>query len=217
MKKNMYSLILAEKVIDEIDRLAASENTNRSNLINQILAEYVSVTTPEKRIAQIFDEIESLFKSAADLPVFHQQHDNTLSIKSALCYRYRPTIRYEVELFRTAENGIFGQLKVNFRTQSPELLTTLTDFFSLWRRLEEIYAPDLYTDRSAMYYLDENKWTRTLRFPDKDAYDRADIGRAITDYVKAFDGMLKKRLSGCGVREIENDFIACLNGGLLII
>ena len=140
----MYSLILAEKVIDEIDRLAASENTNRSNLINQILAEYVSVTTPEKRIAQIFDEMENLFKSAADLPVYHQQHDNTLSIKSALCYRYRPTIRYEVELFRTAENGAFGQLKVNFRTQSPELLTMLTDFFSLWRRLEEIYFP-IYT------------------------------------------------------------------------
>ena len=216
MKKNMYSLILAEKVIDEIDRLAASENTNRSNLINQILAEYVSVTTPEKRIAQIFDEMENLFKSAADLPVYHQQHDNTLSIKSALCYRYRPTIRYEVELFRTAENGAFGQLKVNFRTQSPELLTMLTDFFSLWRRLEEIYLPDLY-DRAAIYYLDENKWTRTLRYPEGELYEHADLGRAITDYVKAFDGMLKKRLSGCSVREIENDFVACLNDGMLII
>ena len=216
MKKNMYSLILAEKVIDEIDRLAASENTNRSNLINQILAEYVSVTTPEKRIAQIFDEMENLFKSAADLPVYHQQHDNTLSIKSALCYRYRPTIRYEVELFRTAENGAFGQLKVNFRTQSPELLTMLTDFFSLWRRLEEIYLPDLY-DRAAIYYLDENKLTRTLRYPEGGLYEHTDLGRAITDYVKAFDGMLKKRLSGCSVREIENDVVACLNDGMLII
>lgn len=47
MKKNMYSLMLAEKVVQAIDRLASEKGTNRSNLINQILAEYVSLTTPE--------------------------------------------------------------------------------------------------------------------------------------------------------------------------
>ena len=76
--------------------------------------------------------------------------------------------------------------------------------------------PDLY-DRAAIYYLDENKWTRTLRYPEGGLYEHTDLGRAITDYVKAFDGMLKKRLSGCSVREIENDFVACLNDGMLII
>ena len=38
MKKNMYSLMLAEEVIREIDKLAEQNNTNRSNLVNQILA-----------------------------------------------------------------------------------------------------------------------------------------------------------------------------------
>ena len=61
MKKAMYSLMLSEKVVEEIDRLAEKEGTNRSNLVNQILAEYVSVITPEKRISDIFDKIESLF------------------------------------------------------------------------------------------------------------------------------------------------------------
>ena len=54
MKKNMYSLMLAEEVIREIDKLAEQNNTNRSNLVNQILAEYVSLTTPEKHIQNIF-------------------------------------------------------------------------------------------------------------------------------------------------------------------
>ena len=58
MKKTMYSLMLAEDVIREIDRLAAEKNTNRSNLVNQILAEYVSMTTPEKHVQNIFDIIE---------------------------------------------------------------------------------------------------------------------------------------------------------------
>ena len=60
MKKNMYSLMLAEDVIREIDRLAAEKNTNRSNFINQILADYVSLTTPEKHVQNIFDIIENL-------------------------------------------------------------------------------------------------------------------------------------------------------------
>ena len=60
MKKTLYSLMLDDEVIREVDMLAHSAGTNRSNLINQILAEYVSITTPERRINDIFSAIESL-------------------------------------------------------------------------------------------------------------------------------------------------------------
>lgn len=43
----MYSLILAEDVVDEIDKMADAEGTNRSYLINRILADYVGIDTPE--------------------------------------------------------------------------------------------------------------------------------------------------------------------------
>ena len=55
----MYSLILMDDVVREVDALAKQQNTNRSNMINQILAEYVSLVTPEKRINNIFTYIES--------------------------------------------------------------------------------------------------------------------------------------------------------------
>lgn len=45
MKKTVYSLVLSENVVAEIDRLAYHKGTNRSNMINQIIAEYVSYTT----------------------------------------------------------------------------------------------------------------------------------------------------------------------------
>ena len=54
MKKTLYSLMLSEEVVREVDALAHRLGTNRSNLINQILADYVSVTTPERRINDIF-------------------------------------------------------------------------------------------------------------------------------------------------------------------
>lgn len=54
LQKSLYSLMLMDDVVREIDRLALQQNTNRSNFINQILAEYVSLMTPEKRIGNIF-------------------------------------------------------------------------------------------------------------------------------------------------------------------
>ena len=59
MKKTLYSLMLSENVIAAVDALAVQYGTNRSNLVNQILADYVSYTTPEKRIDQIFSAMES--------------------------------------------------------------------------------------------------------------------------------------------------------------
>ena len=47
MKKSVYSIVLSDDVIDKIDELAYRTNTSRSNLINQILADHVSYTTPE--------------------------------------------------------------------------------------------------------------------------------------------------------------------------
>lgn len=216
MKKNMYSLILAEDVVNAIDKLAEEENTNRSNLINEILAEYVSVTTPQKRINDIFHGIEDLFKQLTGQQVYYQQHDNTLSIKSALEYRYRPTIRYEVELYRT-QDGTVGELKVNFRTQSPQLLNRLTEFFALWTRLEELYVARYFNDSEINYTLDETRWTRTLAVPKNAGYDDKELSRAITDYVSTFDRLMKKRLSGAAATEIENDYLDALNGGMLII
>lgn len=216
MKKNMYSLILAEDVVNAIDKLAEEENTNRSNLINEILAEYVSVTTPQKRINDIFHGIEDLFKQLTGQQVYYQQHDNTLSIKSALEYRYRPTIRYEVELYRT-QDGTVGELKVNFRTQSPQLLNRLTEFFALWTRLEELYVARYFNDSEINYTLDETRWTRTLAVPKNAGYDDKELSRAITDYVSTFDRLMKKRLSGAAATEIENEYLDALNGGMIII
>ena len=50
MKKTLYSLVLNDEVVREVDALAHRMGTNRSNLINQILAEYVNYTTLPLRV-----------------------------------------------------------------------------------------------------------------------------------------------------------------------
>ena len=136
MKKNMYSLMLAEDVIRAIDELAAEQGTNRSNLINQILAEHVSLVTPEKHVGRVFDMICSLMDGRGNYRTYAEPNNLTMSIKSVLKYHYRPTIRYEVEMARSSDEAT-GQIKINFRTTSSELMMELTKFFKLGERLSD--------------------------------------------------------------------------------
>ena len=56
MNKSVYSLVLMDNVVSEVDKMAYEMGTSRSNLINQILAEYVRYTTPEMRMRAVFEE-----------------------------------------------------------------------------------------------------------------------------------------------------------------
>lgn len=218
MKKCMYSLMLNEDIIMEIDKLAAKNNTNRSNTINQILAEHLSLITPEKHVQNIFEEIDRLIGNSNDYMLYFQPNDMTMSIKSSLKYHYRPTIRYEVEMYRTPGETI-GQLKINFRTTSGELLMELTRFFKIWMQLENIYIKHFFPAGDIEYGMENGRFTRSFAIPRDAAYTEEQTGAAISNYISAFDDMLKTYLAGgfSGTRDIENRYLQYLNGGALII
>ncbi len=218
MKKTMYSLMLAEEVVREIDRLAAEKGTNRSNLINQILAEYVSLTTPEKHVSNIFDFIENMIGKMDGFLLHAQPNDMTMSIKSSLQYHYRPTIRYEVEMYRMPDSTI-GQLKIIFRTQSPELLVGLTRFFKLWMRLEDIYIKQYFPKDAIRYGMENGKFLRTFAIPNDLEYSEEQIANAISNYIATFDEMLKSFLAEkySSTQEMEQRYLAYLNSGVLLI
>ena len=142
MKKNLYSLTLSDEVVREVDALAHRLGTNRSALVNRILSEYVSVPTPERRINDIFEAIEALVSPSRELVPFFAPNSQSMSLKSSLAYKYRPTVKYEVDL--GGGEDTLGTLNVVFRTQSAELIAALTDFFRLWARIENVcLAPAL--------------------------------------------------------------------------
>ncbi|MBO4862327.1 MAG: hypothetical protein J5535_05475, partial [Firmicutes bacterium] len=112
MNKSLYSLMLMDEVVNEIDKLALRQGTNRSNLVNQILAEYVSVSTPEKQIDSIFRRMEELLDRSSELVPMVTPNQLSMSVKSSLEYKYRPTVRYVVQLYRTPQNSAIGELAV---------------------------------------------------------------------------------------------------------
>ena len=138
MKKTLYSLMLDDEVVREVDALAHQLGTNRSNLINQILAEYVNYTTPERRINDVLSTIQELLSPSRELVPFFSPNSFSISLKSSLEYKYRPTVKYEVELYRSGGDTI-GELSVVFRTQSAALISAMTEFFRLWKSIEDLH------------------------------------------------------------------------------
>ncbi|MBQ3405099.1 MAG: CopG family transcriptional regulator [Oscillospiraceae bacterium] len=166
MKKTLYSLMLNDEVVREIDALAHRRGTNRSALINQILAEYVNYTTPERRINDVLSAIEQLMQPNSDLVPFFAPNSYSMSLKSSLEYKYRPTVKYEVQLFRGEEENI-GELSVVFRTQSASLISVMTEFFRLWKSIEDAHLTPL-TGHRQHYALYEGRFTRSIAAPDRD-------------------------------------------------
>ena len=215
MKKTLYSLVLNDEVVREVDALAHRMGTNRSNLINQILAEYVNYTTPEQRINEVLSTIEQLMAPSRELVPFFSPNSYSMSLKSSLEYKYRPTVKYEVELYRGAGESI-GELTVLFRTQSMALIQGMTDFFRLWKQIEDTHLQPLIGTKID-YALYEGKFVRSIAAPDKDCSTQ-ELASALSDYITLFDKLLKGYLADrYSPHEIEGAYCSYLNNASLYI
>ena len=193
MKKTLYSLLLDEDVVRAVDQLAHRRGCSRSALVNQLLAEQLNLMTPERRISEVLRAMESLFQPDPELVPLSTPNALSMSMKSALDYKYRPTVKYEVEMYRGGKDAI-GELTVSFRTQSAELLNAMSKFFLLWKRLEEVYlAPLLGHEVDCALY--DGKFIRSLSVPNREC-TAAELAEALSDYVHLFDRLLKGCLSG---------------------
>ena len=158
-----------------------------SNLINQILAEYVRYTTPEMRMRAVFEEMERLMQGVDSFQIQPQPSDAMLTIRSALRYKYKPTIRYSVELYRSSRGRTVGALKVAFRTQSQPLIEMLTSFFALWTRLEAHYREQLRLP-ACESRIEEGKYIRAFAPAGSAEFTDQQLADAMSAYIRMFDG-----------------------------
>lgn len=191
MSKSVYSLVLTDEIVRAIDSLAYRMNTSRSALIDRILAEKLSMQTPEIRMRNIMENIGSFF----DDEIFRLQTaagDGGMLIKSPLPYKYKPTIRYSVELLR--EDRYLGRLKVSFRTQNMALMELMNDFLTCFANIERRYL-SRFDGIDVVMQIDNDKMVRMLNKPFiKDGRSVSDpnlIAEAIADYVNFLDRAIK--------------------------
>ena len=205
--------MLNDEVVREVDALAHRLGTSRSNLINQILAEYVNYTTPERRINDVFTAVEQLLSPSRELVPCFSPNSSTMSLKSSLQYKYRPTVKYELELHGGSEDSI-GELTVLFRTQSEPLIRVMTEFFRLWKRVEDAHLP---AGTERQYALYDGKFVRSIAVPSRDV-TADELAQAISEYVQLFDRLMKGYVSGeLDGRAVESEWFAQMRRTAVLI
>ena len=163
--------------------------TSRSNLINQVLAEYVSLITPEKRRKDIFDSLVSVLGGFEPFQVQAQGSDSMLSIRSPLRIKYNPTIKYTVELSLHSKSEL-GQLKIMTRTQSQTLIELLDAFFYRFSQIEQRYIRGLFPEVTPHYQVGQGRFIRNFSLL-KEGSKNSEIGTAIAAYIQMIDRALK--------------------------
>ena len=185
MKKSVYSLVLMDDVIKAVDEQAYRLGTSRSNLINQILAEHLSCVTPEMRMREIFAQMTELMNSS--FRIQEQRSPSLMTVKTALEYKYRPTINYKVELERSPQQYL-GTLRVSIRTQSAALIDMFHSFFAYRAKLENSYLSRLGIT-SYSCEIGDGSFSRMLI--NTGALTGEQAGEAIGEYIKDLDHAVK--------------------------
>lgn len=215
MAKRLYSLMLNDEVVRAVDYEAHRLGTNRSALIDRVLAEHFEVPTVQKMINDIFGEIDELLSSAEGFNTFFAPDSQTFSVKSALSYKYRPTLKYELTLDNTSSQKL-GDISVIYRTQSLMLLSDLREFFKLWSSIEQSVL-DKNKAEKIDYALYDNRFVRSVVLPKNKDYSAAQIAEALSEYVEVLDRSLKAYLNGAQDREIVKAYADYVNKSDLTI
>lgn len=196
MAKKIYSLLLSDDVVEQVDNLAAKQGISRSNMVNRILGEHFSYSTPEKRMHDIFAEVEQLILPHSTMRFSNMPSVSMATIFSALPYRYKPTVRYSVELVDS--DGCIARLRVSLRSQNSDLLEGMKRFYALFMQLEQ----DALGQRTSGTD-DSGRFVRLLQKPD-DYITDSQIAECITAYINNFDGLMGVYFAqGCSEKSVH--------------
>lgn len=191
MKRSMYSLILSDDIVAAVDALAAQKGTSRSNYINQVLAKHVQCITPEQQMQRVFANLTHQMDEA--FRIQEQGSNALLSILGSVQYKYRPTIRYRVELLRNMQQEEVGRLKISCRTQNQTLLDAMAQFFRFWVKLEQKYDADS-ACAQGLYQIESGCMTMALLR--SGATTDEQLGEIVGNYIRMFHAVLQSYFAG---------------------
>ena len=192
MSKSVYSVILNDELVAELDRAAYKNGVSRSTMIDKILSEYLTVETPAVRMESIFSRMERIIGEWSGLRFINQPHLAMASVQSALSYRYNPTVKYSVELY--GDGDALGEIKISLRTQNPTLIALMEDFYKFFVYLENKYLGE------REYSYENYRFTRVLRSA---GLSSAETGEAIAYFVRSFNYLLNGYFQGLGEADIS--------------
>lgn len=197
MGKSVYSVVLSDEVIRLVDNVALKSGKSRSTMINEILADYVGVSTSKQRVDEILAVVTEAFVPHQRMRVLKRQ-ESTIDFLSALDYRYNPRVTYSVEFFTGGESTC--RLKIAMRTTNIELISLLNEFFADYIKLETHYSG------KDNFSVIDGKLYRTLDF--KDYKTSTEIALKISEYVNNIDTLINHYVQDCLIEKQKENLIS---------
>ncbi|QUI22849.1 hypothetical protein HZI73_11350 [Vallitalea pronyensis] len=143
MKKSIYSLVLLDDVVEAVDQLAYRKNTNRSQLINDLLAERLGLLTPRQQVMHVMERISDMVGNE-QIQVKSKNDYGSLQFGTFIKYKYKPSIRYSFEFNVSNEHERYAVLKIQSRSKSEELNKHLDRFFNAMCYIDQKRFPEIY-------------------------------------------------------------------------
>lgn len=210
MGKNVYSIVLDDQIVLELDQFAGRCGISRSAAINQILAQHLQLATPQQQIQQIFAGLEQMAKETALQLLSVSQ--GQMQLRSPLQYKYNPTLRYQIELY-SDDKQYMGIFRAGMRTQNQTLLAYLQQFYQMWNFLEKKYAIN---PQEICTQTENGRFVRCLRWLPPNHHPQQQ-GEQIAQYVHVFDQCLKAFFSmpeTQGVNKIQTLYLQQMDSDL---
>lgn len=213
MKKSIYSIVLFDEIVEAIDRLAYIKNTNRSQLINDMLAEKIGLLTPQQKVTNIMNRISQLVETDS-IQVKSKNDYGSLQFGTFIKYKYKPSIRYSFEFYVGNNEERYAVLKINSRSKSEDLNEHLERFFNGICCIDKKRFPEIYQREiiNKTYTNSNNRFVREfLRGIPLEKMDDDSIAEYLSCYLLMIDDSLNYYFNHYNQEDVFNkiDKIYC--------
>lgn len=189
MKSSIYSLVIQDDLIRRIDEIAVNKGMSRSQMINEVLAEYLGISTPEYKINKIMDFICSEFLNTQNIRMISNNKGSSIKLKTNIRYKYNPQLQFMLELKGKNKNKL-ATLKIQSRTQSEDFLKYLIEFFYILTEIEKYMDIGFRRNRIKVghFVVDGNRFYRDFYYDwTSDKYSAEKLSRFLINYINMID------------------------------
>jgi len=201
----------------ELKRLAREGDSSVSDVVNEALRDFLSFRGGGVNYYDIISAIERGLNETGLFAASASAGDYAVRVKSYIRYRRRPELKYEVRIDRRGAAPVC-KISASLRSDDVDILRCFTEFTALWAELEREYARSG-AARRIEHITETGYFARSASLPGHvSASGSAAAGAAVSDFVHAFDELLKGfRLSGRDARLTERQYVEYVKAGKLRI
>ena len=188
MHENDHMIQILDSMMRRLQLMSHERDVPVNELIHQALGDFLSCHETGINLFDVINSIENHLTAAEHFVTNVDLYNHAISVKSPIRYVYRPELKYQITITQSSRVSI-GKMSVALRSHDMKTLQCFFAFINLWINLERKY---IMTREQIEYITDTGYFERKVYLPANDRQINGQtIGAAISDYISAFDTLLK--------------------------